>query len=124
LYNNTNNKIEVCNLNLKETKCILIDSKSSAKIPLIGDIPKDRWNWSIQREKGINEYWFSFGRYSEYASNKYCTGTIQKKCDIPLQLEENGLLHWAGKDAKLPINEFPKQPNGFPVKPKKNINFS
>ena len=120
LYNNTNNKIEVCNLNLKETKCILIDSKSSAKISLIGDIPKNEWGWSIQKENEINEYWFSFGRYPEHASNKYCTGTIQKKCDIPLQLEETGLLYWAGKDAKLPISEFPKQPNGFPVTPQEN----
>lgn len=118
LYNNSKSKIEVCNLNLKETKCVQVNAKSMINIPLIGDIPKDEWGWSIQKESEIQEYWFSFAQYPEHASNKYCTGAIQKKCDIPLQFEEDGLLYWAGKNTKLPTSEFPKQPNGFPINPK------
>jgi len=119
LYNNSKSKIEVCNLNLKEPKCILLGAKSMTNIPLVGDIPKNEWGWSIKNDSIEQEYWFSFAQYPEHASNKYCSGVIQKKCDIPLQFEEDGLLYWAGKDTKLPINKFPKQPYGFPIHPKK-----
>jgi hypothetical protein len=120
LYNNSNSKIKVCNLNLKETKCVLVSAKSMVNIPLIGDIQKNEWGWIIQKESEVHEYWFSFEVHPEHSSNKYCTGVIQKKCDIPLQLEEDGSLYWAGKDTELPTREFPKQPHGFPINPKKN----
>ncbi len=69
------------------------------------------------REGHIGTYVFNFGPYPEHASDLYCEGIFQKRCDIPVQFERNGLLYWGGKSEGLPIEEFPKQPKGFPVEP-------
>jgi len=117
-YNNTDKKIEVCNLNLKEPACQTILAKSLVKVPLVGDIRLDAWYLTIKSKKSSLLYKIKFpGQYPELASNIYCQGIFNNRCDIPAQYEENELLYWGGKSQELPVKEFPEQPKGFPVKP-------
>ena len=116
-FNNSNEKIEICNLNLKETSCQSIEPKTLAKVLLVGDQASESWRFSIAGKGEKRIYEFKFGPYPEHASDVYCEGILQKRCDIPVQYESNGLLYWGGKSTKLPVSEFPNQPQGFPVEP-------
>ncbi len=116
-FNNSNDRIEVCNLNLKAPQCQSIESKSMSKVLLVADMPSNAWRFSISRSSGKGIYDFSFGPYPEHASEVYCVGFIQKRCDIPVQYEEDGLIYWGGKEVRLPVEKFPNQPKGFPVGP-------
>ena len=112
-FNNTEATIEICNLNKTEHNCYKVGSNTLIKIPLIASVQLGKWKYSINQK----EYNFKFGVYPEHASNFYCSGFIQKRCDVPVQFESNGLLYWAGKESQLPVKNFGMQPLGFPVKP-------
>jgi hypothetical protein len=116
-FNNSSEKIEICNLNQREPSCQSIEAKTMSKVLLVGDRPAEAWRFSIDRrgEKAIYE--FKFGPYPEHASEVYCEGVFQKRCEIPVQYESNGFLYWSGKSTKLPVSEFPNQPQGLPVEP-------
>jgi len=116
-FNNSSEKIEICNLNLEESTCQSIEPKTLAKVLLVGDQPAESWRFSIARRGEIEIYEFKFRPYPEHASDVYCKGIFQKRCDIPVQYESNGFLYWGGKSTKLPVSEFPAQPQGFPVEP-------
>ena len=116
-FNNSSEKIEICNLNLNEVSCLNVEPKTLTKVLLVGDKPAASWRFSITKGGERKVYEFKFGPYPEHASDVYCEGTFQKRCDIPVQYESNGFLYWGGKSAKLPVSEFPDQPQGFPVEP-------
>lgn len=113
LFNGSGSEVEVCNLNHDKRPCQVIPDGEVGKIDLIGTKAANSWNYSI------NDliYSFVFGTYPEHASNVLCHGVIQRRCAIPVQLESDGRLYWAGKDNELPVSEFPEQPEGFPVEP-------
>ena len=112
-FNNTKTSLDICNLHKAEQNCYKVASEALIKIPLIASVQIEQWEFSINKKV----YGFKFGVYPEHASNIYCTGIIQKRCDIPLQFESNELLYWAGKESRLPAKSFGAQPLGFPVKP-------
>ena len=112
-FNNTSEKVEVCNINKSRPNCFKVNAQSLVKIPLIANTPSDKWQYSINHKK----YSFKFGQYPEHASNVYCSGFIQKQCDVAVQYQSNELLYWAGKSSELPVKSFGFQPEGFPVKP-------
>ncbi|GAB1620529.1 hypothetical protein AAOGI_05790 [Agarivorans albus] len=116
-YNNTASNIEVCNLNLEESVCQQINGGTLAKVLLVGDKSAKSWRFSIESGGNVNFYDFEFGPYPTHASDAYCEGFIQKRCDIPVQYEVNSLLYWGGKNKALPVRKFPAQPRGFPVEP-------
>lgn len=116
-FNNSSEEIEICNLNQRLPACQSIEPKTLLKVPLVGDLPAETWRFSIYRKGKEAVYEFKFGPYPVHASNVYCVGIFQKRCDIPVQYESSGLLYWGGKSTKLPVSEFPNQPQGFPVEP-------
>jgi len=116
-FNNSDENIELCNLNLNESSCQKIEPKTLAKVLLIGDEPAEYWRFTIAGREEKEIYEFKFGLYPEHASDIYCDGIFQNRCDIPVQYESNGFLYWGGKSTKLPVSEFPNQPQGFPVGP-------
>jgi len=117
LFNNSDESIVICNLNLKEPSCLTMGAKTLKKVLLVADQSASSWRFSITREGKKGIYEFEFGTYPEHASEIYCEGVFQKRCDIPLQYESDGLLYWGGKSATLPVVNFPEQPMGFPVGP-------
>lgn len=116
-FNNSEDSVEVCNLNLIEPSCQVVMAKSLSKMRIVGDRPESSWRISISQgnKKGI--YKLVFRPYPEDASEVYCEGFIRKQCDIPVQYEPSGLLYWGGKNSELPVEVFPNQPRGFPVEP-------
>lgn len=117
LFNNSNSRIEVCNLNHANQNCQTIEPKSSNKVLLVADRKVNTWRYSIATPNIEGIYSFVFEPYPAQASNIYCQGFFMKKCDIPLQYESDGLLYWAGKNQELPTKSFANQPPGFPVAP-------
>lgn len=117
LFNNSDARIQVCNLNQTVPTCEIIEPKSSRKILLTGDKPAPSITYSIKGSGEERTYRFVFEPYPAQASEIYCQGFFMKRCDIPLQYEPDGLLYWAGKDQVLPVERFPAQPPGFPVSP-------
>lgn len=100
-------------MNHDKKPCQIIPEGEVGMVDLIGTKAADSWEYRIDGQI----YSFAFGTYPEHASNVLCHGIIQKRCAIPVQLEDYGRLYWAGKDSVLPVSEFPKQPEGFPVEP-------
>ena len=47
-------------------------------------------------------------------STHYCY--FPQGCDVPVQLEPDGLLYWVGAAATMPVQTFPAQPPGFPTR--------
>lgn len=119
LFNNSDARIQVCNLNYTVPICKIIEPKSSLKILLTGDKLSPSIIYSIKGSGEERTYRFDFEPYPAQASEIYCQGFPMKRCDIPLQYEPDGLLYWAGKDQTLPVERFPAQPPGFPVSPDK-----
>ncbi|MDU9414899.1 hypothetical protein [Pseudomonas sp. zfem005] len=117
VFNNSDARIQVCNLNYIVTICEIIEPKSSLKILLTGDKPAPSITYSIKGSGEERTYRFVFEPYPAQASEIYCQEFLMKRCDIPLQYEPDGLLYWAGKDQVLPVERFPAQPPGFPVSP-------
>ncbi|GAA5215730.1 hypothetical protein ACFSJ3_10830 [Corallincola platygyrae] len=118
LFNNSDERIEICNLNMQERLCQQIDAQTMSKVVLMGDKPSEQHRFSIESKGRIGIYEFVFDEpYPTHASDVYCEGLIQKQCDIPLQFEVSGELYWAGKKARLPVDKLPPQPKGFPISP-------
>ena len=117
LFNNSENTIEVCNLNLETPSCQIIKAKELGKVSLVSDKASELWRYEIKVEEKSYTYEFKFGPYPAHASDVYCKGIIQKRCDIAVQFEKNGFVYWGGKSLELPVKEFPNQPEGFPVEP-------
>lgn len=117
LFNNTSTPIEVCNLLRSPVTCTVIPSKALGKVTLSAQMAAPQWRYRISHDNESSVYEFQFAPYPEQASEVYCHGLFSKRCDIPVQLEESGLLYWGGKTRQLPIQEFPDQPLGFPVRP-------
>ena len=116
-FNNTDTPVEVCNLNLTTPKCQTVQAKSLEKITLVADKQVFAWTYSISQGSKKGVYEFEFGQYPEHASEVYCHGLFMRVCDIPVQYEKNGMLYWGGKNNELPVQVYPEQPEGFPVKP-------
>ena len=117
LFNNSADSIEVCNLNLNEPACQTIMPRALEKVLMVGDKPATSWRFSVRIEGEMKIYEIPSGRYSELASDVYCEGIFQKRCDIPVQYEPDGRLYWGGKSNRLPVVNIPEQPNGFPIEP-------
>ncbi len=116
-FNNSGRAVEVCNLNLDTPSCQTITANRLEKVLLVSDRAAELWRYEIKTGDNSDIYEFKFGTYPEHASEVYCRSFIQKRCDIPVQLERNGLLYWGGKSNELPVKEYPSQPKGFPVAP-------
>ncbi|MEZ8197007.1 MULTISPECIES: hypothetical protein [Vibrio] len=117
-YNNTDNEITICNLNLKKPTCQTVAAQSLINVTLVGDIYSPQLNFNIGALNQERMYSFNV-EYPEQASEVYCkTHFITAKvCDIPVQYEPSGNLYWAGEKFELPVSDFPDQPSGFPVVP-------
>ena len=116
-YNNSEEDIEVCNLSLNEPRCNVIAAGALEKVLMVADRPATFWRFSIRKGEKKEAYEFPSGRYPELASNVYCEGFLQKRCDIPVQYESSGRIYWGGKTGKLPVADLPNQPKGFPIEP-------
>ena len=117
LFNNSNSRFKVCNLNHTNQNCKTIEPKSSNKVLLVADRKINAWRYSIATPSKESIYSFVFEPYPAQASNIYCQGFFMKRCDIPLQYERDGFLYWVGKNQELPTESFANQPPGFPVAP-------
>ena len=117
LFNNSDSTITVCNLNHTNIACQSIKPDTFEKVLLVSDKQSYAWRYSIDNGGETKKYSFVLGAYPEHASNVYCKGILQKKCDYAIQYEQNGKLYWAGKDNELPVDIFPEQPMNFPVAP-------
>ena len=113
LFNNSGQDISVCNLNHSNKPCQTISNNAIGLVTLISNKAASNWSYSINDRV----YNFNFGSYPEHVSNIYCSGFVQKRCAISIQYQNNGLLYWAGKNQELPVDNFPNQPEGFPVEP-------
>lgn len=117
LYNNSDSRIEVCNLSHTNQRCQIIEPRSFNRILLVADRKIDSWEYSISQTGKTRIYNFAFEPYPAQASDIYCEGFLIEQCDIPLQYESDSLLYWAGNSQELPVVSFPDQPPGFPVAP-------
>lgn len=116
-FNNTEQRLEICNLNYQTPICYISTPKSLIKITLAGDISTDAWSFSIRKKKKVFYYKFNFSSYTQYASTLYCSKILGHKCDIAMQYEEDSYLYWGGRSEPLPITHLPEQPIGFPIIP-------
>lgn len=117
LYNNSDQPIQVCNLNVSNTPCVTVDPQSMEKIALKSERDSGMVAYSISQQGYTGIYELQGGTMPEYTSSVYCSKLYPRYCDIPVQYEQDSVLYWGGRENRLPYSEIPWQPIGFPVAP-------
>ena len=115
IFNNSGRVIEVCYEPVPSRSCVTILANSSAEFLNHAD-ETSPWNLRVQADGRTYVYDFTVAGKPEFAWDHICHG-MNPRCDVALQLEPNLELHWVEKPRKLPADEFPAQPDGFPVTP-------
>ena len=115
LYNNTNQPVEICNLNPAEPTCQLAESQTLARVLMVGDRSEQAWHFRISTD-GRTALYHLPGSLLDEAIR--CSGHLWwRRCEVPAQLDSNGEVRWTGTVDGLPLNHFPNQPAGFPIEP-------
>ena len=118
LYNNSDEKITVCEINKEQAKCTEIVPKTYEKISLSSSSLDELDSYKIQTATRTFSYNFAFilGNPSEISS-QYCDGLIWKRCNIAAQYESSGKIYHVGRDNLFPIKNLLDQPLNFPISP-------
>ena|SRR5277367_1170922 len=115
LYNNSNTTVVFCNLHARNNRCQTIPSHALVRTGYLSR--QDSRSWDFRISSGATSRIFSVPvemTIWKLRSTHYCY--FPQGCDVPIQLEPDGLLYWVGTAATMPIQTFPPQPAGFPIR--------
>jgi hypothetical protein len=113
LYNNNNATVVFCDLHAYNNPCRSVPGHAIVREPYLGDPT----SWDFRISSGATSRTYKVSREIKFwslRSTHYCY--FAEGCDVPLQLEPDGLLYWVGTEATMPVHTFPPQPPGFPLR--------
>jgi hypothetical protein len=74
------------------------------------------WELTVREGTDVEIYAISLNGKRQFAPDEIC-GRMFVPCRIAFQLEPNMLIYWVEKHRRSPPDEFPEQPDGFPIAP-------
>ena len=111
IFNNSEDRIVVCNVNRSPSVCTPIESYASGRMALVADSPVNSWRITIERGETTKSYSLKGTLFREVT---VCDGM---QCDIPLQYDGTESLHLLSKPTGLPAKDSPVQQAGFQIMP-------
>ncbi len=115
--NNSGRPLEICNLNLDLPRCVSVDSGQVQDLPLVSDYAAAAWRLHVGAPGVQRVHEFTLAGKPEFASDMICSGFLGLRCEVGVQIEQDGRLYWVGARVREPVDNFPEQPAGFPVAP-------
>ena len=117
LFNNSDGPIELCNLAHDRTECATVRAGFAGPVWFLRGGKYFDSRFTVAKDGETNLYETSLKSPYDLVSKSFCRNLIIEECFIALQLQNDGLIFWAGRDSFPPIKDFPDQPDGFPARP-------
>jgi hypothetical protein len=114
LFNDTPAIVTICDLSRTSGPCH--DVSPGAAATFTGGL-YHRWRFSISADGKAAIYAFEARVDADEYRGSLCRGRFVPDCRLALQLGPDGLVYWAGRDARPPVRDLPSQPTGFPLSP-------